>query len=85
MKKILLFIPMYNCKDQITRVLNQIDDEVQKYITEVRINQAKRLLEQGGMKVHEVGKEVGYHSSQYFSQAFYKKVGILPGEYMKRE
>ncbi len=37
MKKILLFIPMYNCKDQITRVLNQIDDEVQKYITEVII------------------------------------------------
>ena len=28
---------MYNCKDQITRVLNQIDDEVQKYITEVII------------------------------------------------
>ena len=37
MKKILLFIPMYNCKDQITRVINQIDDEVQKYITEVII------------------------------------------------
>lgn len=63
----------------------EVGSTIKNYITEVRINQAKRLLEQGGMKVHEVGKEVGYHSSQYFSQAFYKKVGILPGEYMKRE
>lgn len=33
--KILLFIPMYNCEKQITRVLRQIDEEVAQYITEV--------------------------------------------------
>ena len=32
--KILLFIPMYNCEKQITRVLSQLDEEVCKYITE---------------------------------------------------
>ena len=36
-EKILLFIPMYNCKNQITRVLDQIDDKVRKYIDEVII------------------------------------------------
>ncbi|MEJ3718854.1 glycosyltransferase family 2 protein [Paenibacillus polymyxa] len=35
--KILLFIPMYNCEGQITRVLDQLDDEVQSYISEVLI------------------------------------------------
>ena len=35
--KILLFIPMYNCEKQITRALDQINDEIQKYISEVII------------------------------------------------
>ena len=28
MDKILLFIPMYNCEKQITRVLGQLDKEI---------------------------------------------------------
>lgn len=35
--KILLFIPMYNCEKQITRVLGQLRPEVCRYITEVII------------------------------------------------
>lgn len=34
-KKILLFIPMYNCERQIVRVLGQLDEEIQKYISKV--------------------------------------------------
>lgn len=37
MKKILLFIPMYNCEKQITRVLRQLTDEVCSYLSEVII------------------------------------------------
>lgn len=33
--RILLFIPGYNCEKQVIRVLNQIDEEVQKYITKI--------------------------------------------------
>ncbi|WP_440113314.1 glycosyltransferase family 2 protein [Paenibacillus sp. QZ-Y1] len=36
-EKILLFIPMYNCERQITRVLDQLDDMVQTHINEVII------------------------------------------------
>lgn len=32
-KKILLFIPMYNCEKQIVRVLGQLTDEVCSYLT----------------------------------------------------
>lgn len=35
--KILLFIPMYNCEKQIVRVLNQLDNEVQSYLSKVII------------------------------------------------
>ena len=35
MDKILLFIPMYNCEKQIVRVLDQLDDEVCQYLSEV--------------------------------------------------
>ena len=35
MDKILLFIPAYNCEKQIGRVLNKLDLEVMKYISEV--------------------------------------------------
>lgn len=35
MNKILLFIPMYNCEKQIVRVLSQLTEEVQKYVSEV--------------------------------------------------
>ncbi len=33
--RILLFIPAYNCEKQITRVLDQLDANVMRYITEV--------------------------------------------------
>lgn len=35
MDKILLFIPGYNCEKQIPRVLNQLDQEVMQFITEI--------------------------------------------------
>lgn len=37
MEKILLFIPMYNCEKQIVRVLEQINDENEKYLSEIII------------------------------------------------
>ncbi len=35
--KILLFIPMYNCEKQIVRVLDQLDENVSKYLDQVLI------------------------------------------------
>ena len=57
---------------------------LKNYITDVRIEEAKRLLERDYMKIYEICAAVGYHSSQYFSQVFFKKVGMYPAEYRKR-
>lgn len=35
MDRILVFIPAYNCENQIVRVLGQFDEEVLRYITEI--------------------------------------------------
>ena len=37
MDKILLFIPMYNCEKQITRVLAQLTEEICSYLSEIII------------------------------------------------
>lgn len=56
---------------------------LKNYITEVRVSAAKSLLEEGELKVYEISSAVGYQSSQYFSQVFYKQTGIYPTEYQK--
>lgn len=55
------------------------------YLTEVRIEEAKKLLEEGGMKIYEVSFAVGYQSSQYFSQIFFKLTGTFPTDWQKRQ
>lgn len=37
MKKIMVFIPMYNCEKQIIRVLKQLDGKISKYISKIVI------------------------------------------------
>lgn len=53
------------------------------YITEIRMEEAKRLLEDENLKVYEVADLVGYQSSQYFSQIFLKYAGTYPTNYQK--
>ena len=51
-KKILLFIPMYNCEKQIIRVLKQLTDEVCNYLNEIIIVN-NRSTDNGEMVVKE--------------------------------
>lgn len=54
-----------------------------KYLTNVRIEEAKRLLRKENCTVSETAKQVGYRTSQYFSQIFTRTVGMKPQEYKK--
>lgn len=51
------------------------------YVTEHRINQAKRILSREDAKMTEVCARVGYRSPQHFSQVFKKTTGMLPHQY----
>jgi len=56
-----------------------------KYLTKFRIEQARRLLEDGTYTVAQIGEMVGYQTSQYFSQTFRKTTGITPQNYKNGE
>lgn len=51
-----------------------------KYLTDLRIRQAKKLL-MDGYKVSEVSDKVGYNNYRYFCDIFKRHVGKTPNEY----
>lgn len=51
------------------------------YLTEYRMNEAKKLLKQPNVSVKEVGVRVGYPDSSYFARVFRRLIGITPSEY----
>ena len=51
------------------------------YITGVRIEQAKILLKTTQLRTSDVGYEVGYNDTQYFSYVFKKQTGMTPREF----
>ncbi|TBL70417.1 helix-turn-helix domain-containing protein [Paenibacillus thalictri] len=52
-----------------------------EYLTDIRINKAKKLLKTTHLKNYEVAEKVGYSDPRYFSQIFKKKAGLSPSEY----
>lgn len=55
------------------------------YIEKSRMRKAKFILEtEPGKDVRDIGKEVGYQSSAYFSRTFKKNFGLTPLRYRKR-
>lgn len=56
----------------------------QKYITEIRLNQAIEMLESGRFQsVNRVGVECGYTDVRTFSRSFKKRFGKLPSEVLR--
>jgi AraC-like DNA-binding protein len=53
------------------------------YLTEVRLDQAKRLLARGG-SVTEACFDVGFSSLGSFSRLFARRVGVAPRDWQRR-
>lgn len=51
------------------------------YLTDIRLDEARRLLLETDMKMYEVCSSVGYTSSKYFSTLFRKKFDVTPTMY----
>lgn len=53
-----------------------------KYLTRLRINEAKRILSTDlNMEIKTIGKVVGYQDQYYFSRVFKTNTGYYPSEY----
>jgi YesN/AraC family two-component response regulator len=59
----------------------QIGVTISEYLTEIRINRAKELLENNTLLLRDIAINIGYSDSLYFSRVFKKKVGMSPSEY----
>ena len=55
-----------------------------KYLTDYRMQQAKNLLEQGRMKIVDVGKACGYPNQSYFNRLFRNRFGVTPKQYREQ-
>ncbi|MEK3720323.1 response regulator transcription factor [Paenibacillus sp. FSL H8-0034] len=58
-------------------------DSFLQYLTEIRINRAKSLLQQPFAKVYEIGLIVGFEDYSHFSKIFKKQTGFSPTAYRK--
>ena len=54
------------------------------YLTGLRIDKAKELLENTDLSMKEICSEVGYSNPNYFSRIFKKITGVSPTEYKDR-
>lgn len=55
-----------------------------EYLTSLRMQEAKRLLMQPGIKIYEVAEKVGYGSWKHFSRIFKDTTDYNPVDYRKR-
>ncbi|MCI8571893.1 MAG: response regulator [Lachnospiraceae bacterium] len=53
------------------------------YLKEIRIQEAKRLLEETDMKVVDISGRVGYENEKHFMKTFKASCGVSPTEYRK--
>lgn len=54
------------------------------YLTEYRVDAAKKLLEDPMGNIKEIGRAVGYGDSNYFTKVFRRVTGVSPTEYRVR-
>lgn len=54
------------------------------YLTDVRLNHARRLMLETELNVNEVGRAVGISDANYFSRLFKRKFGQSPTEFLAR-
>ena len=57
------------------------DQNFTSYLTNFRVNEAKKLLKDRNISVKDVGMRGGYYDSNYFAKVFKRVTGVIPSEY----
>lgn len=68
----------------ISAILKKNNTSFTKYLTDVRMEQAKILLANPNNKLLTIAIAVGYEDPYYFSHCFKKNNGVSPLEYRKK-
>jgi len=62
---------------------NKLDINYSKYLNQVRLLKAKKILETQEDKIYEVALQVGYQEVKYFNRVFKKEFDMTPEEFRK--
>ncbi len=62
-------------------IKKELGKSFQEYVTEQRIQMAKRLLLSTDMKIYEIAEAVGIEDMNYFSYRFKSIVGVTPKKF----
>jgi len=69
---------------QLKRIFKaQTGTTIITYLTQHRMEQAKRLIREGTLNFTQIAEAVGYENIYYFSTQFKKQTGMTPTEYSK--
>ena len=55
-----------------------------EYVHEVRIDEARRIIESSSIAVDDVGFSVGYQDPTFFRRLFKRKTGLTPAAYRRK-
>lgn len=55
-----------------------------EYITSLRLEKAKQMLENRKLKLHQISAGIGFIDANYFSTLFKKHTGLTPSEFRER-
>lgn len=54
-----------------------------RYLTGIRLEHARALLENSQLRISQIAREAGYADSHYFTRVFKENFGFYPNEYRK--
>ncbi len=54
------------------------------YLQKLRVEQARRMLEEGAHTFNEITYEVGYEDIAFFRKLFIRQTGLRPKEYQQK-
>lgn len=73
---------LYHLNSSYLSVLfKETGQTISEYVQETRMNKAKELLRDPGIKVYEVAEQVGFQTAAYFTFLFKKTTGTTPQEF----
>ena len=76
----------YMSPNYLSAVFNEKNGiNLKDFVNRLRIEKAKNLLKETGLKISEISRRVGYSQVSYFGSIFRKFEGCTPKEYRNRE
>ena len=58
---------------------------IAEHIKNIRIKEARRLLKETNLAVHEIADKIGFNDYNYFCRVFKKEVGMPAKQYRKQD